>query len=274
MRILFLGDVVGRPGRTVVARRVPMLRQELKLDFVIANGENLASGVGITMDKAEEMFHAGVDLLTSGNHVWKKKEFVEYISKHDEPRILRPANYPDSAPGKGARVVDVNGVKLGVVNLQGRIFMDPIDCPFQVGRRAVQELKAQGVKTIFVDLHAEATSEKRAMGHFMDGQVSMVVGTHTHIQTADEEILPGGTGYLTDAGMVGVAHSVIGVEIPPILERFLTQVPVKFEVPKSGEVLMCGVFLETDDQGRAVQVRRIQERHPYGGNPGSQHARG
>ncbi|OGH58431.1 MAG: metallophosphoesterase [Candidatus Lindowbacteria bacterium RIFCSPLOWO2_12_FULL_62_27] len=266
MKILFLGDVVGRPGRAVVARRVPMLRQELKLDFVIANGENLASGVGITMEKAEEMFRAGVDALTSGNHVWKKKEFVDYLARTDEPRILRPANYPDAAPGCGYRVYQVGAVKLGVVNLQGRIFMDPIDCPFQAGRRAVHELKSKGATVIFVDMHAEATSEKRAMGHFLDGHVSVVVGTHTHIQTADEEILPGGTAYLTDAGMVGVAQSVIGVEIAPILERFLTQVPVKFEVPKSGEVILCGAVIEVDPAGRATSIRRIQERHPYGGD--------
>ncbi|MBI4180219.1 TIGR00282 family metallophosphoesterase [bacterium] len=265
MRILFLGDVVGRPGRTIVARRVPLLRQELKLDVVIANGENLASGIGITMDKAEEMFRAGVDVLTSGNHVWKKKEFVDHISKHDEPRILRPANYPDGAPGKGWRIVQVGGTTLGVVNLQGRIFMEPIDCPFQVGRRAVQDLKSKGVKTIFLDMHAEATSEKRAMGHFMDGQVSVVVGTHTHVQTSDEEILPGGTAYITDAGMVGVAQSVIGVEIAPILERFLTQMPVKFGVPAGGEVSLCGIVAETNGDGRATMIKRIQERHPYPG---------
>lgn len=265
MKILFLGDVIGRPGRSVVARRVPMLRQELKIDFVIANGENLASGVGITMEKANEMFRAGVDVLTSGNHVWKKKEFVDHISKNDEPRILRPANYPDAAPGKGHRLYQVGPHKLGVVNLQGRIFMEPIDCPFQVGRRAVQDLKSKGATMIFVDIHAEATSEKKAMGHFLDGHVSVVVGTHTHVQTADEEILPGGTGYLTDAGMVGVARSVIGVEIAPILERFLTQVPVKFEVPKSGEVIMCGLVVEIDDAGRATRIQRIQERHPYAG---------
>lgn len=265
MKILFLGDVIGRPGRSVVARRVPMLRQELKADFVIANGENLAAGIGITMDKAEEMFRAGVDMLTTGNHVWKKKEFVDHISKTDEPRILRPANYPDAAPGKGHRLYDVGSQKLGVVNLQGRIFMEPIDCPFQVGRRAVQDLKARGATAIFVDLHAEATSEKKAMGHFLDGQVSAVVGTHTHVQTADEEILLGGTAYLTDAGMVGVARSVIGVEIAPILERFLTQVPVKFDVPKSGEVILCGVVIEINAAGRAVNIQRIQERHPYAG---------
>lgn len=266
MRVLFLGDVVGRPGRSIVARRVPLLRQELKLDFVIANGENLASGIGITMEKAEEMFRAGVDVLTSGNHVWKKREFVEHISKNDEPRILRPANYPDAAPGCGHRLYDVGAVKFGIVNLQGRVFMEPIDCPFQVGRRAVQDLKARGAKVIFVDFHAEATSEKKAMGHFLDGQVSVVVGTHTHVQTADEEILPGGTAYLTDAGMVGVAHSVIGVEIAPILERFLTQVPVKFEVPKSGEVIMCGAVVEINESGGAVKIQRIQERHPYSGS--------
>ncbi len=260
-----MGDVVGRPGRSVVARRIPMLRQELKVDFVIANGENLASGIGITMDKAEEMFRAGVDMLTSGNHVWKKKEFVDHISKTDEPRILRPANYPDAAPGKGYRLYDVGSQKLGVLNLQGRIFMEPIDCPFQVGRRAVQELKSKGAAAIFVDFHAEATSEKKAMGHFLDGHVSAVVGTHTHVQTADEEILLGGTAYLTDAGMVGVARSVIGVEIAPILERFLTQVPVKFEVPKSGEVILCGAVIEIGDAGRAVNIQRIQERHPYAG---------
>ncbi len=245
-----------------------MLRQELKIDFVIANGENLAAGVGITMDKAEEMFRAGVDALTSGNHVWKKKEFVDHISKRDEPRILRPANYPDAAPGRGCRIYDVGAQKLAIVNLQGRIFMDPIDCPFQVGRRVVQEMRGKGVTTIFVDLHAEATSEKKAMGHFLDGHVSAVVGTHTHVQTADEEILQGGTAYLTDAGMVGVARSVIGVEIAPILERFVTQVPVKFEVPKSGEVLMCGVVLDIDASGKATHISRIQERHPYDGSVG------
>lgn len=265
MRILFLGDVVGRPGRTVSARRIPLLRQELKIDFVIANGENLAAGVGITLDKAEEMFRGGVDVLTSGNHVWKKREFVDYLTKRDEKRILRPANYPDGAPGRGSNIYDVGGEKFGVVNLQGRIFMEPIDCPFQVGRRLVQDLRSKGVKMIFVDFHAEATSEKKAMGHFLDGQVSVVVGTHTHVQTSDEEILPGGTAYITDAGMVGVAHSVIGVEIAPILERFLTQIPVKFEVPESGEVILCGVIAEIDSGGRAVHIQRVLERHPYTG---------
>ncbi len=266
MRILFLGDVIGRPGRTVATRRIPLLRQEYKIDWVIANGENLAAGIGITLDKAEEMFRGGVDVLTSGNHVWKKKEFVDYLSRHDdETRILRPANYPDAAPGHGSAVYTVGSEQLGILNLQGRIFMEPIDCPFQVGRRHVQEMRARGVKIIFVDFHAEATSEKKAMGHFLDGQISVIVGTHTHVQTADEEVLAGGTAYITDAGMVGVARSVIGVEIAPILERFLTQVPVKFEVPTSGEVLLCGVMVEIDSSGRALNIQRIQERHPYQG---------
>lgn len=263
MKILFLGDIIGRPGRTIVARRVPLLRQEHKIDIVIANGENLASGVGITMDKAEEVFRAGVDVLTTGNHVWKKREFIEHLSKNDEKRILRPANYPDGAPGLGYRIYDVAGMKLGIINLQGRIFMDAIDCPFQAGRRAVKELKDGGAQAIFVDLHAEATSEKMAMGHFLAGHISALVGTHTHVQTADELILKGGTAYLSDAGMVGVECSVIGVEIAPILERFLTQIPVRFEVAKSGDVVMGGVLIDIDSAGRATSITRILERHPY-----------
>jgi metallophosphoesterase (TIGR00282 family) len=256
LRILFLADIVGRPGRRALTALLPALRQQLTPDFVIANAENAAAGWGITAGTAEELLAAGVDCLTSGNHVWEQAEARTLLEQ--EPRLLRPANYPPGCPGQGARIYCCPaGVPVAVINLQGRVFMQPIDCPFRVADGLLAQLAAEA-KVIFVDFHAEATSEKQAMGWHLDGRVSAVVGTHTHVQTADERILPSGTAYLTDAGMCGPLDSVIGAEINKTLGRFLTGLPARFEVPKRGPVVVQGAVVDVDERsGRALHIERI-----------------
>lgn len=255
MRILFVGDVHGKPGRRAVARRVPVLRRELGVDFVVANAENSAGGVGLTAKTAAELFEAGVDALTGGNHTWAKREAYELLDS--DPRLVRPANYPPGVPGHGSTVVRRGDLALAVLNLQGRVFMDPLDDPFRVARSEVERLRDH-TPFVLVDFHAEATSEKIAMGYYLDGRVTAVVGTHTHVQTADERILPGGTAYITDVGMTGPRDGVIGVDREAILQRFLTQLPVRFEVA-GGPAQFSAVLVEADGDGRAVAIRRIHE---------------
>ncbi len=255
MRILFVGDVHGRPGRRAVARRVPSLRRELQVDFVVANAENSAGGVGLTPQTAAELFAAGVDALTGGNHTWAKREAYELLDS--DPRVVRPANYPPGVPGHGSAVLRRGGVALAVLNLQGRVFMDPLDDPFRVARAEVDRLR-ELTPFVLVDFHAEATSEKLALGYYLDGRVTAVVGTHTHVQTADERVLPGGTAYITDVGMTGPRDGVIGMDRDAILQRFLLQLPVRFEVAP-GPVQFNAVLVEADSSGRATSIRRIHQ---------------
>lgn len=257
MRILFIGDIVGRAGRDAFFAMFPRLRR-LKgpFDFVIINGENSAAGRGITEKVMKQFFDAGVDGITSGNHIWDKKEFIPKLD--EEPRILRPLNYPPGVPGRGWTILTSrSGRKLAVVSLQGRVFMPLTDCPF----RAMDEvLKNIGEVSVFVDFHAEATSEKRVMGFYLDGRVAALVGTHTHVQTADEEILPGGTAYITDVGMTGAFRSSIGMTYESVLPKFLTSLPTRFEVAEE-DVRLNGVVIDTDDEdGRACNIERLNLR--------------
>lgn len=256
MKVLCIGDIMGEPGRRAAARVVPRLIAQRQLDAVIANGENVAGGFGITPELAEELFEIGVSVITTGNHAWDKKEAVGYYSR--EPRLLRPANYPPGVPGNGSAVIETaGGERLGILQVMGRVYMPTIDCPFQTAKRVVSRLK-QETSAIIVDMHAEATSEKMAMGHFLDGEVVAVVGTHTHVQTADEQILPKGTAYITDIGMTGPLHSVIGVKKELAIEKFLTGMPRRFEVA-SGPSVFCAVLLELDPRlGKAIAFERIR----------------
>jgi 2',3'-cyclic-nucleotide 2'-phosphodiesterase len=262
VKLLFIGDIVGQPGRNAVKILLPRLREQHALDFVIANGENSAGGSGITPKTAEEIFSAGVDVITSGDHLWDQKEVVELLA--NEKRFLRPLNYPPGTPGQGSAIFEMRsaerGVKslIGVLNLQGRTFMPPLEHPFLLAAEEVKRLREQ-TKIIFVDFHAEATSEKIAFARFLDGRVSAVVGTHTHVQTADEQIFPGGTAYLTDAGFTGPHESVLGREIEPVIRRFLTNMPQRFEVAKNN-VLLHGAVIEIDDaSGKALKIKRVAE---------------
>jgi hypothetical protein len=257
VKLLFIGDIVGQPGRRAVAELLPQLRQQHALDFVIANGENSAGGSGITPKTAEEIFSAGVDVITSGDHLWDQKEVMELLAS--EKRFLRPLNYPPATPGQGSAVFQINKLPpIAVLNVQGRTFMPPLENPFLLALDEVKRLRQQ-TKIIFVDFHAEATSEKIAFARMLDGQVSAVVGTHTHVQTADEQIFPGGTAYLSDAGFTGPHESVLGREIEPVLKRFLTGMPQRFEVAKD-RVLLNGAVVEIDDaSGKAVRIQRISE---------------
>ncbi len=255
MRILFIGDVVGRPGRESVARWVPLLRREYGIDFVVANGENAAGGLGATPDTISELRASGVDAITLGNHVWRKKELMKRLDGIEN--IVRPANYPEGAPGVGARLVEgPGGRKIGLVNLVGRVFMEPLECPFAAGTREVERLHRE-TPIVLVDMHAEATSEKIALGWHLDGKCSAVLGTHTHVQTADEHILPGGTAYITDVGMTGPFDSIIGMEREIVLKKFLTGLPSEFRVASSRPGL-CGVWLDIDDRtGAARSIERV-----------------
>ncbi len=250
-----IGDVIGRPGRKAVAGLLPLLREELKLDLVIANGENAAAGRGLTPGTAQELFDAGVDVLTSGNHIWDQKEILTIIDK--ESAILRPANYPPSAPGRG--VLTQKGVT--VLNLQGRTFMLEIDDPFRAADAALEGIDEHAI--VFVDMHAEATSEKQAMGRYLEGRVSAVVGTHTHVPTADARILPGGTAYVTDVGMVGPMESIIGNDIESVLRRFTTGMPARMPVAEnSAPVQFNSVLVEVDEStGKACQIERIDREY-------------
>lgn len=257
MRILILGDVVGRPGRQALRALVPALARDEAVNLVIANAENASGGMGVDIKSAEELFSAGVNVLTSGNHIWKKKEIYPYLGK--QSRLLRPANYPEGAPGQGW--VEWQGEAGGralVINVQGRVFMpNHVDDPFRCVDRILRE-RGEHAPVVVVDMHAEATSEKNAMGWFLDGRVSVVFGTHTHVQTADERILPCGTAYITDLGMCGPLDSVIGIEKDLVVEGFLTQLPRAFEVAKEN-VVVQGVVVDVDDaSGRAREIRRVR----------------
>jgi len=256
MRILFIGDIVGKPGRRAIDRVLAKVVAENGIEFTIANGENAAGGMGITPDIALEMLDKGVDVLTSGNHIWAKREIMPFLS--EESRLLRPANYPANVPGRGMGVFQAaNGQSVGVLNLEGRVFMKSLECPFRVGEKGIERLKEE-TKIVIVDFHAEATSEKMALGWFLNGKASAVLGTHTHIQTSDEKILSEGTAYITDAGMTGPTDSVIGIRKEVALGRFLTQIPWKFDVATEGVVLQ-GVVLEVDEgTGRSQKIQRVR----------------
>ena len=256
LKILFIGDIVGRPGRRAVAEQIPILRKEEEIDLVIANGENLAAGKGITFGKYEEMIAAGVDYFTSGNHIWNNDEILPFLSD-PKVKILRPANYPVSSPGRGWDKIEVSGEEVVIVNLQGRVFMrDEIDDPFVVGKEIADKNKD---KIILVDFHAEATSEKIALGYYLEGKVSAVLGTHTHVQTADEKILDGGTAYISDVGMSGPENSVLGVKKEIIIEKFLTQLPLSHKVA-SGDTRFCAVVLTIDKETKKTKnISRISK---------------
>ncbi len=257
MNILFIGDVIGRTGRRALTDRLHRLVDEHQADLVIVNGENAAAGFGLTAPIAMELFDLGVDVITSGNHIWDKREVYDYLER--EERVLRPANYPPGLPGRGAGVfATASGIRVGIINLEGRVFMNNLDCPFRASDKLVAEL-AKEARVLFVDFHAEATSEKMALGHYLDGRVSAVVCTHTHVQTADERVFAGGTAYISDAGMTGSRDAVIGMRKEQVLEKFLTQTPVRFEVAKQQPVI-CGVLVSVDEKtGRAQSIQRIQE---------------
>jgi len=254
--ILVVGDVVGKPGRRILAQRLPALRRELAADLVIANGENSAGGFGITRKTFDELLAAGVDVVTGGNHIWHTREAPALLDS--DPRLLRPANYPAGTPGRGAGVFRPSGAHppVAVLNLEGRVFMQPLDSPFLVGREEIERLRRE-TPVIVVDLHAEATSEKAALGWYLDGRVSALVGTHTHVQTADERILPGGTAFITDVGMTGPRDSIIGMGREEVLQRFLTLLPTRFDVA-SGVAQLNAVAIEVDEAtGHARRIQRV-----------------
>jgi hypothetical protein len=261
LRLLFIGDIFGRPGRTIVRQRVQQLVSQHSIDLVIANAENSAGGFGLTPQIAEELFELGISVLTTGNHIWDKREIIEFFhTGATEPgsparRVLRPANYPAGTPGVGLyQGTTRGGIHYAVMNLQGRVFMGNIDDPFRVADELLKQVTA---KVIFVDVHAEATSEKVALGFYLDGRVTAVVGTHTHVPTADERVLPKGTAFQTDVGMTGPYDSVIGVQKELIIQRFLTNLPARFE-PATGDVKLCSVLIDCDEKtGRANAIQRI-----------------
>jgi metallophosphoesterase (TIGR00282 family) len=259
MRALFIGDIVGAVGRLTVKSLLPPVVSRYKIDLVIANAENAAGGFGITEKIAAEIFGFGIHVITSGNHIWDKKEAIPYIAKDD--RVLRPLNYPPGVPGFGSVICSIGGSKVAVINLAGRIFMAPVDCPFRTGMAEIERV-IDSTNLIIIDFHGEATSEKIAFGYYVDGKVSAVVGTHTHVQTADEKILTGGTAYITDVGMTGPAVSVIGIEKEQIIERFLLQMPRKFDTAK-GNGIFSAVVIEIDDKkGRSTAIQRLQLTYP------------
>jgi len=250
-----VGDIFGEPGRTALARLLPGLRQQHAIDFCVVNVENAAAGFGVTPAIARQFLAEGADVLTSGNHIWDKREIVEYIAR--ENLLLRPANYPVGTPGVGHISVKCGPHKVAVLNLMGRVFMLPIDCPFRKADEIVPELRRE-TPIVLVDMHAEATSESQAMGWYLDGRVSAVIGTHRHVQTADERVLPGGTAYITDVGMTGPTEGVIGVDRDVILQRFLQQMPARFE-PAKGPAALHGAVIAVDpDSGRALDIRRLR----------------
>ena len=257
LRILFLGDIVGEPGRNAVIARLPELKEKHALDFVIVNGENAAGGRGITGKITIDLLRAGVSVVTSGDHIWDQKEIVAFLNL--EPRLLRPVNYPDGAPGSGSIVLETAKGKIGVINIQARTFMQPIlENPFHAVEAAVAKMRDE-TANIIVDAHGETTSEKIALGRFLDGKVSAVIGTHTHVQTADEQIFPGGTAFLCDAGMCGPVNSILGRAIEPIMNRFISNLPGSFPVA-AGEVRLRGALIEIDETtGRALRITRVDE---------------
>lgn len=265
MKILFIGDVTGSPGRETVQEYLPKLKEKYRPNLTIINGENAASGKGITEKIYKQFLEWGANVITMGNHTWDKKEIFEFIE--GAKNMIRPANFPEGTPGKGITYVNVNGTEAAVINIQGRTFMAPLDDPFPKIDELVEEAKKR-TNIIFVDFHAEVTSEKQAMGWYTDGRVSAVVGTHTHTQTADERILPQGTAYITDVGMTGPYDGILGVEREAVMKRFLTSLPVRFEITKKGRTQLNGVVVTVDNNsGKATKVERIliNDDHPFFG---------
>ncbi|HEY3423355.1 MAG TPA: TIGR00282 family metallophosphoesterase [Negativicutes bacterium] len=255
MNIMLIGDICGQPGRRATAHFIPILQQEYDIDVIIANGENSAGGVGITAKVLDELLSYNIDVITTGNHVWDKKEIFDFIDSKE--RLLRPANYPPGTPGKGYCILPVKDHKIGVVNLTGRVFMPEVDCPFRAADLILSEIKSQ-CDICIIDFHAETTSEKMALGWYLDGQISCIAGTHTHIQTADERILPNGTAYISDLGMVGPWHSILGVDKELVIKKFLTGLPVKFSLA-AGPVVFCAIIIQIDtESGKAIHITRIQ----------------
>lgn len=257
-KVMFIGDIFGRPGRKIVKEFIPRLVNEYELDLVIANAENASGGNGLTPDGAEEILNSGVDLLTSGNHIFRYPEISEYLDNSD--KLIRPANYPDPCPGQGSTLLRTpGGVKVGLVNLMGRVFMDALECPFRTADKEIESLKSRKADIILVDIHAEATSEKQALGRYLEGQVGAVLGTHTHVQTSDECILPKGTAYISDLGMTGPHDSVLGMKKELVLEKFLTGRPIRFTNAKK-DVRLEGVILKFEiESGKAHKITRIRE---------------
>jgi metallophosphoesterase (TIGR00282 family) len=255
MKILMIGDVFAKPGRKLLKEHLPGLIEKHNIEFVLANAENASHGLGVTPDTAQELFSTGVDVLTSGNHIWDKKEIIEFMKQ--DPRLLRPANYPAAAPGKGHIIISgKNESKVGVINLQGRVFMAPSDDPFRIGLEIIANMK-KTTPLILVDMHGEASSEKQAMGWFLDGKVTAVCGTHTHVPTADHRVLPGGTAYVTDIGMTGPYNSIIGMDKASILQKFQDQMPTRFE-PAAGNPIFYAMLIDADDRtGLAHSIERI-----------------
>ena len=256
LKVLFLGDIVGVTGCAMFQKHIDWLRQEYQVDALIVNGENSSDGHGITSRIVRFFKHNHVNVITSGNHVWHNKEIYPYLAQHDD--LLRPANYPSDLPGTGVTTFALHDSLIAIINLQGRVFMrEHLACPFRTAETLLTFLRDK-TKVIFIDFHAEATSEKRALGYFLDGKISGLVGTHTHIQTADEQILPNGTAYITDLGMAGSLNSLLGMKSDPIIRRFLTQVPVRFSVETSSPVILTGALIEVDTQtGSAIDIKRI-----------------
>jgi len=257
IKVLFIGDIFAKPGRRIVTNLLPKIIEEKEIDLTIANGENLAGGLGITPRTAQEMFNAGIDVLTTGNHLWDKKEIMEYLPA--EERILRPANYPPNAPGNCLYITEIkNKGKIAIFNLMGRIFTLPIDCPFRTADYYISKIQEMNeIKVIFVDMHAEATAEKMALAWYLDGRVSAVIGTHTHIQTADERILPNGTAYITDAGMTGSHDSVIGIRPKDAINRFLLQIPSRFNPAKENLMLNSVIISVDENSGKSLDIQRL-----------------
>lgn len=254
VRIFFIGDIVGRPGRKILKSCLPEIVREEAVDLVIANGENAAGGFGINVEVAEELLANGVDVITLGNHTWKNQEIYTVLGR--EPRVIRPANFPGGTPGEGSYIAETGkGILVGVINILGQVFLEPLLCPFQTADQSIISIKKK-TNLIVIDIHAEATSEKKALGWYLDGKVTAVLGTHTHVPTADERILPKGTGYITDVGMTGPIDSVLGVDPKLVITKFLTKRPVRFEVA-GGPIEMNGVIVEANELGLATSIKRV-----------------
>lgn len=257
MKIIFLGDIVGKIGRKAIKEALPKLKRKYKPDLVIANAENLAHGSGVTNKTLKEMMNSGIDFFTSGNHIWDNPEAEEIFNSNDIP-IIRPANYPPNITGDGYKIIDVGTKKILIANLIGRVFIkENFDCPFRTMEKILIENNIKDIDAIIIDFHAEATSEKITFGHYFDEQTNLIVGTHTHIQTADEQILPKGTAYITDTGMNGAKHSSLGVDLKPITHTFLNQIPMKFEIPTSGICQINGIFATIKENNKAQKIERI-----------------
>jgi metallophosphoesterase (TIGR00282 family) len=256
IKVMMIGDICGKPGRQAAQHYIPLLRKEHKLDLIIANGENSAGGIGITKDVATELYGMGIDVITTGNHIWDKKEIFEFIDEEDN--LLRPANYPAGTKGHGYQIINVGMHSVAIVNLAGRVFMPPIDCPFQCAKALLDEISKQ-CAIIIIDFHAEATSEKMALAWYLDGMVSCLAGTHTHIQTADNRILPKGTAYISDLGMVGAWNSILGMDKENIIKKFVTALPARFTVAKGEAVFSAIIVTINAATGRAENIMRVQE---------------